>query len=402
MIPLSWRVLLLPFLALPVAAPRSVGGARVLLESAAGESKERDLAGFTCADPRELGARLVRFEGLIPPRPPASDSTRAEVTLHGGDRLFGRLRGGRAELIDLEVTGGVHLGLALDEIASLVYPERVPKLGSVAPAPPPEGDRVYRRAGSGLDVIDGGIEEFTADGVTIHGESVGTKSIAWTEIAALFVEDLGGGPPPRPSKGVPVAIDLTDGGRLRGGLESLSERGCVLLTRNHDRLTVPLEAIELLFVDDGEAAFLSSLVPAEAPPSLPFGDDLGMQWPLRVDRSVLGGRLLAGGRTHPRGLGVHAPSRVAWALDGTWKHLRAVVAVDDEARRLPTHGSVVFRVVVDGQKRFESRELHAGDVPVPTGTIDLSGARELVFEVDPSDGSTAADRADWIAPILWK
>jgi hypothetical protein len=39
---------------------------------------------------------------------------------------------------------------------------------------------------------------------------------------------------------------------------------------------------------------------------------------------------------------------------------------------------------------------------VPTGTIDLSGARELVFEVDPSDGSTAADRADWIAPILWK
>jgi hypothetical protein len=59
-------------------------------------------------------------------------------------------------------------------------------------------------------------------------------------------------------------------------------------------------------------------------------------------------------------------------------------------------------VVVDGQKRFESRELHAGDVPVPTGTIDLSGARELVFEVDPSDGSTAADRADWIAPILWK
>jgi hypothetical protein len=34
--------------------------------------------------------------------------------------------------------------------------------------------------------------------------------------------------------------------------------------------------------------------------------------------------------------------------------------------------------------------------------LDLAGAKELVLEVDSSDGSTVADRADWLAPILWR
>ena len=390
-------ILAVAALALQDPAP---GATRVILESPAGVVRTRDLAGFSTADPRELEAWIVRFEGLAPLAARPADEARAEVTMHGGDRLFGRLRGGRAELIDLEVAGGIHLGLALDEIASLVFPERIPKLGSVAPVPAEEGDRIYRRAGSGLDVIDGGIEEFTADGVKIHGEIVGDKTLAWSEVAALFVEELGAGPAPRAEKGVPVAVDLVDGGRLRGALEGLSEKGCSLETLNGDLVLVPLEAVELLLVDDGAVAFLSSIEPSEAPPSLPFGDDLGMRWPHRVDRTVLGGRLAAGGRVHARGLGVHAPSRMTWKLDGTWKHLRALVAVDDEAKRLPAPGSVVFRVLVDGVERFESRELHAGDAPVPTGTIDLAGAKELVLEVDPSDGSTVADRADWLSPLL--
>jgi hypothetical protein len=174
------------------------------------------------------------------------------------------------------------------------------------------------------------------------------------------------------------------------------------VTLNGEKVIVPLAAVELLHVDDGTSAFLSSIEPAEAPPSLPFGDDLGMLWPYRADRSVLGGRLAAGGRTFARGLGVHAPSRMVWKLDGSWKHMRALVAVDDESRRLPSPGSVVFRVKIDGQTRFESRELHAGDAPVPTGMLDLAGAKELVLEVDSSDGSTVADRADWLAPVLWR
>lgn len=387
------------------------GSGRVLLESSEGKVEARELAGFDCTDPRTLGAALVRIEGLpllATLGGTGSDDDKVLVALSGGDRLIGRVRGGRAELVDVEIAGGVRLGLAVDEISSLVFPGRIPTVGAIVPSAPKEGDRLYRRTGSGLDVLDGGIEEFTKEGVRIHGQSVGSKLVAWTEIAALYVEGLGAADakkpkaPKKPEAGEkpPVSIDLWDGGRLRGTLERLSAEGCRLVTRNQERILVPATALAQVVVEDGSIAFLSSIAPAEAPPSCPFGDDLGMRFETRFDRSVAGGPLAAGGKAVARGIGMHAPGRLRWKLDGSWKRLRGAVAVDDDTLRLPSRGSVVFRVKVDGKVRFESVEMHGGDPPAAFEQLDLAGAQELVLEADPSDGSSVADRADWLQMIL--
>jgi hypothetical protein len=397
----------------------SVLGGRAVLESSEGKVETRELSALDCTDPRSLGAVIVRIEGLPPhtiPGAVVADDERAVVTLNGGDRLTGRVRGGRAELVDVEVAGNVRIGLAVDEISSLVFPSRIPSVGAVVPSAPKEGDRLYRRAGSGLDVLDGGIEEFTKEGVRIHGQSVGSKLVPWTEIAALYVEGLGAAAPKAPDPKAPrtspkeqpkeqtgkpqISLDLADGGRLRGELERLSAEGCRLSTRNHEKVLVPIAAIAQVVVEDGSVAFLSSMTPAEAPPSTPFGDDLGMRFETRFDRSVAGGALTAGGKTYARGLGMHAPGRILFKLDGAWKRLRGAVAVDDDTLRLTARGSVIFRVKVDGKVRFESLELHGGDPPVAFDQIDLSGAQELVLEADPSDGSSVADRADWLQMIL--
>ena len=416
-------------LACSASLPGTLGGlgGRAVLESAEGKIETRELSSLDCTDPRSLGAVIVRIEGLPPHTIQGSvvaDDERAVVTLAGGDRLSGRVRGGRAELVDVEITGGVKIGLAVDEISSLVFPARIPAVGAVVPSPPKEGDRLYRRAGSGLDVLDGGVEEFTKEGVRIHGQSVGSKLVPWTEIAALYIEVVGGsapkasdpkapkespkGSPKDPPKDAPkdlagkpqVSVDLSDGGRLRGELERLSAEGCRLTTRNHEKILVPIAALAQVVVEDGSIAFLSSFPPADAPPSTPFGDDLGMRFETRFDRSVAGGALTAGGKACARGLGMHAPGRIRYKLDGGWKRLRGAVAVDDDTLRLASRGSVVFRVTVDGKVRFESLELHGGDPPVGFDQIDLAGAQELVLEADPSDGSSVADRADWLQMIL--
>jgi hypothetical protein len=398
---------------LPVLIAFLASGGRAVLESSEGKVEVRDLATFDCTDPRSLGAAIVRIEG-IPPHAtagaPIGDDERALVALAGGDRLVGRVRGGRAELVDIEIAGGVRLGLAVDEISSLVFPARIPSVGAVVPAAPKEGDRLYRRAGSGLDVLDGGVEEFTKEGVRIHGQSVGSKLVPWTEIAALYIEGFAAqAKAPEPDAKRPgtsagtkpqVSLDLWDGGRLRGELERISAEGCRLTTRNHERIIVPASSLAQVVVEDGSIAFLSSLAPHEAPPSCPFGDDLGMRFETRFDRSVSGGILTAGGKPAPRGLGMHAPGTIRWKLDGTWKRLRGAVAVDDDTLRLTSRGSVIFRVKVDGKVRFESSEMHGGDPPATFEQVDLAGATDLLLEVDVADGSSVADRADWLHMVL--
>jgi hypothetical protein len=187
---------------------------------------------------------------------------------------------------------------------------------------------------------------------------------------------------------------------LRGGLVKLSGQG-VELKRAHDSaLKIPLEALLLLSVEDPRVAWLSELAPAEAGVAAPFGDDLGMTWPPRVDGSVGGGPLASGGRRFARGIGVHAPSRSTWKLGGAWKELHGLVAVDDESTKLAARGSVVFRVLVDGKQVWQSEILRGGDAPKALPRIALDGAQELVLEAGDAGDGFAGDRADWLELTL--
>jgi hypothetical protein len=174
-----------------------------------------------------------------------------------------------------------------------------------------------------------------------------------------------------------------------------------LVTRAGRGLRLPRSSVAEVFVPGAGAVFLSELEPlVVGVPGSPFGDGFGMVWPHRVDRSVTGGLLRSGGELFTRGLGVHAPSRLEWDLDGSWSSLRLAVAVDDEVLELPLHGSVVFRVIADGETRFESGILGAGGGPQVVPGISLEGVRKLVLEVDMAGNLHVADRADWLRPLL--
>jgi hypothetical protein len=126
-----------------------------------------------------------------------------------------------------------------------------------------------------------------------------------------------------------------------------------------------------------------------------------MRWPHRVDRAVDGGPLTAGGRVRARGLGVHAPSTLAWALDGGYARLvGGAVAIDDQVLRLGARGSVVFRVLVDGEEAWKSPVLRGGDAPLEVPPLALAGARELALVVEEADEMFVADRADWLGMLL--
>lgn len=372
-----------------------VEGPRVFLESLEGAILERGLEGFKTQDPRGQGAYLVRFEGLEEGE--RSLGFIGEFQLASGDRLHGIVLGGEGEELNLELIGGVPLSLSIDALRSLRFAKRIPTGWSSRLEPAQEGDRLYRKTRAGLDRIDGTLVSFSASGVTLDG-ALGEKLFEWKEVAALFVEvfdeELGA-----ESGGVPVVVDLTDSSRLSGALVSI-DASLVKLRFEGANLELPTWTVAELMVADGQLQFLSELTPTRVEESSPFGDDLGMQWPYRVDLSVTGEPLRVDGETHRRGLGVHAPSRLTWKLDGKWKKLRGSVALDDQVKRLPAEGSVIFRILLDGEKAWESELIRGGDAAVTIPPVALKDATELTLEVDMATEFHVADRADWIRVLL--
>lgn len=391
-----------PHQAAPTQAAPVGGSARAVFVAADGTERAVPVAAFEIADVSAFVAALVRFErGGSTEAQPVDLAT---LELAGGEILCGAITGGQGEHVDVElacgVNGGVKDGLTvradLERMHALRFESRVAGAAGIGPAA--EGDRIYRVQSNGVERIDGAVEGFTEGGVRFHGALVGTIAIPWRNVAALYVEHLGSKPPRMDAGALPVVLDLEDGSRLAGILLGTRDRA-IELNRLGSTLRVPISAVLQLARDDGSVAFLSAIAPKSIEPSRPFGDDLGMVWHARMDRTVSGGALRVGGTRRPRGIGVHAPSRSTWALDGSFGTLRGSVALDDEVMRLATRGSCVFRVLLDGREAFASPVVRAGD-PALAFKVELTGAKELALVVEPTEDGFAGDRADWLGLVL--
>jgi alpha-galactosidase len=111
----------------------------------------------------------------------------------------------------------------------------------------------------------------------------------------------------------------------------------------------------------------------------------------QVSLSMRGKPLTVAGRTFSRGVGTHAHSTLWIDLGGRAGRFEAWVGFDDAANG---PGSVQFRVVADGERRFQSEVLRAGD-PAVAVNVDLAGVRTLLLQVlDGGDGNSY-DHANW-------
>ena len=101
--------------------------------------------------------------------------------------------------------------------------------------------------------------------------------------------------------------------------------------------------------------------------------------------------LRIGDKTYAKGLGHHANGRVVVMLDGRFERFEADVGIQKQAGDA---GSVVFRVFVDGEKRFDSGVVRQADGSKRV-EVSVRGAQELCLEVhDAGDGITC-DMANW-------
>lgn len=157
------------------------------------------------------------------------------------------------------------------------------------------------------------------------------------------------------------------------------------------RLSVAWRTIRGIDVRSERVVFLSDLEPVD----IVQYSVIDASWPPRKDRSVTGSPLIVDGRVYERGLGVHATTRMTYALNGAYASFVSTIGIDDAAG---PRGRAVFRVICDGRVAYESSPVGPGiaaAVRVPT-----DGVNQLILECDPGPDLDISDHCDWAGARL--
>jgi len=119
-------------------------------------------------------------------------------------------------------------------------------------------------------------------------------------------------------------------------------------------------------------------------------------WRVMKDRSVSDQALLIGGKEYARGLGVHADSKLTFALDGKFSTFHVTPGPDDAH-----HGTLEMIIQVDGKERYRSgpisRESFKEAKPL---RIPVTDARQMTLIVESADGQNGGDHANWADAYL--
>lgn len=109
-----------------------------------------------------------------------------------------------------------------------------------------------------------------------------------------------------------------------------------------------------------------------------------------------GGPISIAGATYSRGLGVHAPSQLAFDLGGNCSRFTADVGVDDEENGA---GSVAFHVFADGVEVYDSGVVRGG-TPAQSVDVGISGVQELRLVLTNAQDGNSFDHGDWANPVV--
>jgi len=100
--------------------------------------------------------------------------------------------------------------------------------------------------------------------------------------------------------------------------------------------------------------------------------------------------LQIGEKIYAKGLGHHANGSIEVLLEGEYAGFDAELGIQP----CGAGGSVIFRVIVDGERRFDSGILWATNAPKAVH-VNLAGAQELCLEAGDAGDGISCDMANW-------
>ena len=148
---------------------------------------------------------------------------------------------------------------------------------------------------------------------------------------------------------------------------------------------------------NGPIGWLSSQIPTENVQT-PYLSG-AQTWPAKFDLAVDGAPLSFDGRTYDRGIGVHAYSRLTFAIDPQWTAFRTQYAIDSHRDEPRKYADVTVRIKLDDKVVHEEKHVHEGVISNLI-LFELKGARTLTLECDYGDAGDTQAHLDWLQPAL--
>ena len=192
----------------------------------------------------------------------------------------------------------------------------------------------------------------------------------------------------------PASITLPNGGRFSGTLLSSDASVVHIAPSFGGELSIPVSEVCRIDIRSDRVVHVSDLVPNSEKVEGIVHDP----WPVRRDRSASNTPLSIEGRVFDKGLGVHSRTELTYDVAGKFEAFTATIGLDDHVR---PRGSVVFRVLGDGNVLFDSGPVKGSDA-ARNIEVPLTGVRSLTLLVDYGEGLDISDQADWGGARLLK
>lgn len=208
------------------------------------------------------------------------------------------------------------------------------------------------------------------------------RTLQTDKILGVVLADTGAGAP----RDHNARIVLTHDQSLRCRITASTDDALIVDAGFAKPVTVPLGGIVRIELESSRVAYLSDMSFA----SRKYAGVVQSDRTIRMDRSVANQTMRLDGQVYAKGVGMQAGGEIVYDLDEAYESLAATIGIDDEAGDA---GSVVFRVLIDGEEVIAKR-LNARDKPVDI-VAPLAGARRVTLIADDAGDTDVADWADW-------
>jgi hypothetical protein len=319
---------------------------------------------------RRLGAEVVASGPFV-------------LHLHGGATLPGRPMRLEGETLHWQSPSLGEVAVAMQRVRGILR-------GNV-PASTLDRDRTedVARFVNG-DVVRGIVDSITDRQLAIVAAGGQSATVELDALSYLLLAPAG---EIEPDLGRAFRVELSDGSAFTTRSLASDAGGFRVEPLGATRRTIGANLVVAIEQVNGPVTWLSALPPTTSEHT-PF---FQASFPARMNRSVTGDPLRAGGRSFERGIGVHARSTMTWSLDAGYRTFRTQFALDDNQPL----ANVDVKILVDGKEAFAKSGVRSGELSAVV-TLPVAGAKELTLVVDFGQNYDVQDRFNWIEPALLK